>query len=122
MYFASLCYVCELALALTNTWMFLIRQRKYKTRPLLMFYILTIALAAIRIYGSLFEFYVRSTHEIFGSLLAAILKLNIGAIQCWILFELGIRVNMNIKMTEKLNERQFDSKQSHRMNKWIMCG
>ena len=79
-YFATLCYTCELVMALTNTWMFLIRQRKYKTRPLLAFYILAICLAANRIYSCVFDFYRREDHEIFGTLLPAILKLNLGAV------------------------------------------
>ena len=54
MYFSTICFICELALALTNLWRFLIRQRKYKAWPLLLFYILTIMLATIRIYCSFF--------------------------------------------------------------------
>ena len=102
MYSAALCYACELIMALTNTWMFLIRQRKYKTRPLLMSYILVICLATARIYSCVFDFYLWEDSEIFGSLLPAILKLNLGAVQCWILFELGVRINLNIRLTESL--------------------
>ena len=102
MYSATLCYTCELVMALTNTWLFLIKQRKYKTRPLLVFYILAICLATIRIYSCIFDLYRREVHEIFGSLLPAILKLNLGAVQCWILFELGVRIHLNIRLVESL--------------------
>ena len=61
MYFATLCFICELAMALTVTWKFLIRQRKYKTWPLLMFYILTISLAVSRIYDSFFYLFMMKT-------------------------------------------------------------
>ena len=102
MYFATLCFICELAMALTVTWKFLIRQRKYKIWPLLMFYILTISLAAMRIYGSSFYFFILIEKELFGQLLIPIIKLNLGAVQCWMLFELGLRVSLNIKLMANL--------------------
>ena len=80
MYFSTLCFICELAMALTNMWMFLIKQEKYKTWPLLMFYVLTISLAVMRTYSSFFKFLIIINNEIFGGLLSAILKLNIGAV------------------------------------------
>ena len=36
--------------------------------------------------------------------MTAILKLNLGAVQCWTLVELGLRVNLNIKLTEALKK------------------
>ena len=104
MYFSTLCFICELIMALTNTWMFLIRQRKYKTRPLLMFYVLTIWLVAMRVYSSFFFLLLMIESDLFGDLLIPILKLNIGLVQCWILFELGLRVTLNIRQTEILQE------------------
>ena len=104
MYFTTFCFICELAMALTNTWMFLIKQKRYKTWPLLMFYILTILLAIIRIYSSSCFFYDMKNLEIIGFLMTAILKLNLGAVQCWTLIELGLRVNLNIKLTEALKK------------------
>ena len=80
MYFNTLCFICELAMALNNTWQFLIKQRKYKTWPLLMFYVLTICLATMRIYHSFFFLFVVIEKEVFGTLLSAILKLNLGAV------------------------------------------
>ena len=79
-YFSTLCFISELVMALTNTWMFLIKQKKYKNRLLLVFYILAICLATIRIYQSIFEFYMREEHEIFGVLFPPIFKLNLGAV------------------------------------------
>ena len=91
MYFSTLCFLCELSLALTNTWRFLIKQRKYKSWPLLMFYMLTIWLAVMRIYMSFFYLYINTVHSLCGVLLSALLKLNIGVVQCWILVELALR-------------------------------
>ena len=87
-------------MALTNTWMFLIKQKRYKARPLLAFYILATSLVAIRIYYCVFLFYLVEKHELFGSLFPAILKLDLGAVQCWIIFELGVRVHLNIRHTQ----------------------
>ena len=98
-YFATFCFTCELVIALTNTWMFLIKQKRYKARPLLAFYILTISLATIRIYTCVFRLYINEMNELFGHIFPAILKLNLGAVQCWILFELGVRVHLNIRLT-----------------------
>ena len=75
-----------------------------------------------------------SNLEIFGSLLAPILKLNIGFVQCWILVELGLKVTLNIKQTESLQKSvsgvgdlglslsQSEGKSSQRINKWIKYG
>ena len=82
----------------------MIKQSKYKTWPLLMFYILTICLAVVRIYFSFFYFVLVAENETFGNLLPSIIKLNLGVVQCWILFELGLKVNLNIKLTENLQK------------------
>ena len=36
--------------------------------------------------------------------MTAILKLNLGAVQCWTLVELGLRVDLNIKLTNALKK------------------
>ena len=100
MYFLTICFIIELAMTLNNMWKFLIKQKKYKTWPLLMFYILTICLAVARIYFSFFYFVILANNGIFGNLLHPVIKLNLGIIQCWILLELGLRVNLNIRLTE----------------------
>ena len=104
MYFSTICFIIELAMTLTNMWRFLIKQSKYKTWPLLMFYILTICLAVVRIYFSFFYFVVVANNGIFGNLLHPVIKLNLGIVQCWILLELGLRVNLNIRLTENLQK------------------
>lgn len=69
-----------------------------------MFYVLAISLAAMRIYGSLFYFFIDIRYDLFGNLLPPILKLNMGAVQCWILFELGLKVTLNIRLTKNLQK------------------
>ena len=56
LYLTTLIYLCELAMALYNFWVFLIKQRKYKTWPLLMFYVIAIAIISSRVYCSIFFF------------------------------------------------------------------
>ena len=67
-------------------------------------YILAICLAAMRFYTSFFYFFIAVRYELFGLELTPILKLNLGLVQCWILFELGLKVTINIRMTESLKQ------------------
>ena len=122
-------------MAIMNTWQFLIKQRKYKTWPLLMFYILTIWLSSMRIYTSLFYFFYVLKGDIVAYLLTPILNLNVGAVQCWILFELGLKVTLNIRLVESLqrnaaggredlepSQLQFDSSGREKINNLIWYG
>ena len=46
-------------------------------------------------------------------------------VQCWILFELGLRITQNIRLTEDLeknNESQEEPEASQRINKLILYG
>ena len=69
-----------------------------------MFYILTIWLAIMRIYNNFFFLFIITEKEIFGFLLETILKLNIGAVQCWILVEIGLRITLNIQLTRNYQQ------------------
>lgn len=100
MYLSTICFICLLALTLINTWKFLIKQKRYKNRSLLMFYIYTVMLALMRIYFSFFFFYIFLEYELFGILVKPILKLDIGVIQCWVLIELALKVTLNIRVVE----------------------
>ena len=111
MIFLTICFISELALALTNTWKFLIKQKKYKNWPLLMFYLFTIVLAAMRIYSSYFMFHIIVEQSLFAILLTVNLKLSIGIIQCWVLIELALKVTQNIRLT-KIVEKDESSESS----------
>ena len=89
-------------MALTNTWLFLIKQKKYKTWPLLMLYVLIICIAAMRIYFSLFYLFTNLVHDLFVWLLLPMLKINLGVVQCWILVELALRDALYVRLTQKL--------------------
>lgn len=104
-YLCTLCFIFLLAMALTNTWKFLIKQQKYKNWTLLTFYILVIMLASFRIYDSFFYFCVGDNMIFIVIILNPTLKLNIGAVQCWVLIELALKVTLNIRLTESNNKQ-----------------
>ena len=66
MYLSALCFTCELVMALTIMWKFLIKQKKYKTWLLLYMYILTIGLAVMRIYDSIFFLFTHIEFDLYG--------------------------------------------------------
>lgn len=59
-YFSALCFVLQLALACHHIWLFLIKQEKYKTTPLLMFYILIVMLSVTRILNNIYILWEKS--------------------------------------------------------------
>lgn len=94
MYFSAFAFLGMFSLAVYNSWAFLWKQKKYKTVPLLMFYIVVIALAILRVYFSIWYFYtLRGSTDFFDYLMKPVLNLNLGVIQCWILLELALRIN-----------------------------
>ena len=80
MYLTTFCFISELVMALVNTWKFLYKEKKYKTWPLLMFYILAILLSVFRMYNSFFLLMIMEDLEIFGSMLPPIVKFDIGIV------------------------------------------
>ena len=90
-------YLCELTIALNNTWQFLIKQNKYKTWPLLWFYLLTMWLSLSEAYSSIFMFYILDQEEIYGLAMRPMIKLNMGVIQCWMLVELALRITDDLR-------------------------
>ena len=67
-----------------------------------MFYIFVIILALVRIYFCLWFFYGRMQLDYVGYLFKPIVNLNLGLTQCWILFELALRISESIKHTERI--------------------
>ena len=79
-YLTSFLFACEFCMALYNFWAFLIKQRKYKTWPLLMFYILIILLSAMRTYQTMYFFAERMKPRIVEFLFPPILNINLGVV------------------------------------------
>ena len=91
-YISILLFLTQLGLAIYNTWAFLIKQKKYKILPLLIFYVLVILLSISRICYSFFFFREYFNYRIINFLLKPIILINLGLVQCWIIYELSLRI------------------------------
>ena len=98
MYVSMILYILMLAMTGHNIWVFLIKQKRYKTTgPLVLFYFLAVLIGLLRFYFSLFYFAVLIEFNIIVILLEPILKLFLGAVQSWITVELAIRIQYELK-------------------------
>ena len=97
-------YLCQLAFAIHNTYAFLYKQGKYKTLPLLVFYILTYLLTIFRIFTSIFTIGSSFEKYIILNFGCPWLKLNMGINQCWMLIELAIGVHLSLKLSSSSEE------------------
>lgn len=91
-YLVVFLFLCQLAMASHNIWSFLIKQKKYKTSPLLVFYVIAVLLTICEIYIRiwLLNYYIHRT--VVANELMPFLKVNMGLIHCWILIELALRI------------------------------
>ena len=103
MYSCTFLYLCEFTLAIVNTWKFLIKQKKYKTWPLLAFYLLTIWLSLSEAHFNIFFFKSTTEQKVYELNMRPILKLIMGIIQCWMLFELALRITQELRRTERIS-------------------
>ena len=93
MYLSVILYILMLAMTGHNVWVFLIKQKRYKTTgPLVLFYFLAVLIGLLRFYFSLFYFAVLIEFNMIVILLEPILKIFLGVVQCWITVELAIRI------------------------------
>ena len=106
-YIASALFLCQLFMALWNSYFFLYKQRKYTTQPLLVFYILTIALTVIHLQYMIWFFGQIIQQWIFANILMPVIKINIGLDHCWVMYELSLRVEQNIKRTVAMEKDQL---------------
>ena len=104
MYSFTFLYLCEFALAVVNTWKFLIKQKKYQTWPLLVFYLLTMMLSLTEAVFNVFLFYAVRHQSAFLVNMRPIIKLELGIIQCWILFELALRITQDLNQTDRIQK------------------
>ena len=89
-------YAFLLVLVVLNIWIILIRQRRYKTLPLLAFYVYSFFAILFRLIYIIFEF---STYPLIYYLndQYLIAKLNVGLMQCWMILEIALRVRRTYK-------------------------
>lgn len=98
MYLSVILYILMLAMTGHNVWVFLIKQKRYKTTgPLVLFYFLAVLIGLLRFYFSLFYFAVLIEFNMIVILLEPILKIFLGVVQCWITVELAIRIQYELK-------------------------
>ena len=90
-YVTTALFLIQLIFCCYNIWAFLIQQKKYKTTPLLMFYALAVLLTLSRIWEIIFVLKFEMETNIFNSL-QPFLKIEMGFVQCWILFELSLLI------------------------------
>ena len=73
----------------------------------MLFYFLTVVLTGLRIYYAIWFFQQRTDQHLFLPILTPIVKINIGLVQCWMLYELSLRVQQSIRLSN-LEEQHFD--------------
>ena len=99
-YFAIACFFLQLLIAVHNIFAFLIRQGKYKTQPLLMFYLFTVAISVSRIVYNVFIFYEFGDEFFALTELMPAFDLALGIEQCWLMFELSLHINNYIAFVQ----------------------
>ena len=104
-YLCAFLFLCQLLMALYIVWKFLIRDGKYKTWPLTLFYVLVIWLTILRIYYCIYYFNIWINADIIGSEMKNVLKINIGLVQCWILFEFSLRISESIEDNKSITSQ-----------------
>ena len=98
-YLCTMLFFGQLVLAFVNVYKFLYKGEKYKTLPLLLFYVLTVILTLMRLWSNLwFLGYILNQYLL--EVLCPILKINIGLNQCWMLLELSLRIRKSITISK----------------------
>ena len=89
-YIVILLYSFLLILCLVNVWKILIRQGKWRTLPLLFFYIMSVIAISFRIVASIYYFDRSENWHFLFITLQPIAKGCVGLMQCWMIFELTL--------------------------------
>ena len=97
-----------LIFTLINTWRIIIRQKRYKTVYLLLFYIFTIVLCISRLNYILLIVYVLAEKQVFYEDVPCVCKLGIGMVHSVMLLELAFRVNQGIHELNTIRDVQTD--------------
>jgi hypothetical protein len=91
-YFSATLFSLQLAMVLYNSYVFVYRQGRYKILPLVLFYVLTFGLTCLRIYFAIWFFNERNYQNLLVPIMTPVIKIDMGLVQCWMLFELALRV------------------------------
>ena len=93
-----------------NVWQILIKQERWKTPPLLLFYIFALIVVITRIVDSELPLVEDEPHSLFVLAIficysSPIAKLVVGAIQLWMVIELAIGLKTSIQLAEDPHAR-----------------
>ena len=115
MYLNAALYALYLGMAGYNIRVFLIKQKRYKTGPLVIFYYLVVLLAMLRLQWSIMFYWYLIVSQDFTLLLEPVLLINIGIIQCWMILEIALRITQDLKLYEV--QMQRDGEKAEQMKK-----
>ena len=80
-----------LALAIYNSWQILYKQRRYKTLPLLFFYIYALITLVLRLIYSIFGWSALTGFQSVNNIYI-VAWLCVGLMQTWVIFEIALRI------------------------------
>ena len=106
-YLVTAIFIFLLYITVWNTYNFLIKQRKYKVYPLLLFYILSYADILLRIYHSFWMVDVIEYQQIFAVIGVMWIKVCIGIAQILVIVELTIRIEQSMRVYEMPDEKKI---------------
>ena len=91
-----------LSLAIYNIWTILIKQKKYKTWPLLFFYIFTFITVALRIIWLIVKDIDSNVVDFIADCYLTS-KLSVGLLQCWMILKIALRLRQTYKQVPSAN-------------------
>ena len=107
-YLVATLFLFQLCMVLYNLYAFLLRRRRrLQNVSILGFYLLTIILTVLRFYYAIWFFYERENQYVTPLLMVPILKINMGFIGCWMLFELSLFIDHSYNLS-KWEDKTFD--------------
>ena len=104
-YFCSLMFALLLSFTLYNTWMYLIKQGKWRVFSLSMFYALTILCLVIRIIVNVMTEYIALMFSCALVIFPAVIKICIGVVQIAVMIEITMRVKESLNTLNAINKR-----------------
>ena len=113
-------YSFLLVLALVNIWTILIKQGRYKTLPLLFFYIFAFLSIFLRLILIIMAWSKFTSFGYYINDFYLVTKLSVGLIQSWMIFEIALRVRQTYISTNGTGEPAASSIES--FEKRLRCG
>ena len=99
-YMEILLFTVILIFVLSNIWQILIVQKRWKTAPLLIFYVFAFVTLTERILNSLLTYELDTPKwVVFTKINCPTTKLAIGLIQIWMVAELALKMKVGIQLT-----------------------